>query len=181
MATNYVQIFVDCESIVSGRRDPASQIQMFAAPGTKVLDHQGGYELSIQVNNEDDIQWSVFPKCPRKPGPNTPSYSVLVSATRAWNDSTLLKNWAAYQGAGPIFVYTPDGANIDPGTGDVSIQKKDDFRPFVEAHASLPGRPDSNTQQTEAYTFYIDIYQDGNSTPVVKDYSWDPSVTVFQP
>ena len=185
MATHYVQIFVDVASIVSGVRDPAKQIQMFADSGTTVLANQGGYELSIQVDSGDDIQWSVFPRYPQEPGSRT-TYSVLVSATYAWNNSTLLKNWKAYQGAGPIFVYTEDGEDIAPTTGnnkpiDAPIMVKGDFRPFVEAHASLPGRPDPGSKQQEAYSFYINIYQNDNPKPVVQDYSWDPYVMVVQP
>ncbi|HWO21312.1 MAG TPA: hypothetical protein VNO30_21240 [Kofleriaceae bacterium] len=180
MATHFIQIFVDCDSIASGRKDPASQIQMFADSATTVLANQGGYELSIQVNSGDDIQWSVFPRYPQQPG-TTKSYSVLVSATYAWNDSTLLKNWKAYQGAGPIFVYQTDGEDIAPSSGDAPIVMKGDFRPFVEAHASLPGRPDPGSKQQEAYSFYINIYQGDNPNPVVKDYSWDPYVMVVQP
>jgi hypothetical protein len=185
MATHFVQIFVDCASIVSGKQDPASQIQMFADAATTVLTGQGGYELSIQVNSGDDIQWSVFPRVPQVPG-STKAYSVLVSATYAWNNSTLLKNWKAYQGAGPIFVYKDDGEDIAPTTNinapiDAPIVMKGDFRPFVEAHASLPGRPDSGTKQKEAYTFFINIYENDNPNPVVKDYNWDPFVTVVQP
>lgn len=179
MATHYVQIFVDCESIVGGRRDPASQIQMFADSATTVLANQGGYELSIQVDSGDDIQWSIFPRAAQKAGTGT-TYSVLVSATYAWNNSTLLKNWTAYQGAGPIFVYKNDGENIAPSSGDAPIVMQGDYRPFVEAHASLPGRPDPGTKQQEAYTFYINIYQGDNPNPVVKDYSWDPFVMVVQ-
>lgn len=179
MATHYVQIFVDCESIVSGRRDPASQIQMFADAATTVLANQGGYELSIQVDSGDDIQWSIFPRTPQQAGTST-TYSVLVSATYAWNNSTLLKNWKAYQGSGPIFVYKNDGEDITPASGDAPIVVKGDYRPFVEAHASLPGRPDPGSKQQEAYTFYINIYQGDNPNPVVKDYSWDPFVMVVQ-
>jgi hypothetical protein len=183
MATHFIQIFVDCASIVSGKKDPASQIQMFADAGTTVLANQGGYELSIQVNSGDDIQWSVFPRYPQQPGTTT-TYSVLVSATYAWNNATLLKNWKAYQGAGPIFVYTDDGEDIAPsggGTSDASIMVVGDYRPFVEAHASLPGRPNVGTKQQEAYSFFLNIYQGDNPNPVVKDYSWDPYVMVVQP
>jgi hypothetical protein len=183
MATHFVQIFVDCESIVRGPWDPPSQIQMFADAGTTVLANQGGYELSIQVDSGDDIQWSVFPRVPQVPGSQT-TYSVLVSATYAWNKSTLLKSWKAYQGAGPIFVYQDDGEDIAPTTGngpiDAPIAVKGDFRPFVEAHASLPGRPDIGTKQQEAYSFYLNIYQNDNPNPVVKDYTWDPYVMVVQ-
>ena len=184
MATHHIQIFVDCESIVSGAKDPGSQIQMFADSATTVLANQGGDELSIQVNSGDDIQWSVFPRYPQQPG-TTKAYSVLVSATYAWNDSTLLKNWKAYQGSGPIFVYKDDGEDIAPITGnqtpiDAPIVVQGDFRPFVEAHASLPGRPDPGSKQQEAYSFYINIYQGDNPKPVVQDYSWDPFVMVVQ-
>ena len=183
MATHFIQIFVDCASIVSGKKDPASQIQMFADAGTTVLANQGGYELSIQVNSGDDIQWSVFPRYPQQPGTTT-TYSVLVSATYAWRASTLLKNWKAYQGAGPIFVYKDDGEDIAPSGGgpiDAPIVVAGDYRPFVEAHASLPDRPPPGSKQQEAYSFYLNIYQGDNPNPVVKDYSWDPFVMVVQP
>ena len=179
MATHYVQIFVDCQGIINGPRNPNQQIQMFADSTTRVLAGQGTSELSIQVNSGDDIQWMVYPKAAQLEGSST-YYSALVSATYAWNNATLLKNWTAYQGAGPIFVYQNDGQAITPGSGDAPIVNVGDYRPFIEAHASLPGRPNPGSSQQEAYTFYLNIYQGDNPNPVVKDYSWDPYVTVVQ-
>ncbi|WP_437876848.1 AidA/PixA family protein [Sorangium sp. So ce513] len=178
MATQDVMIIVDCESILKGVRDPASQIFMFADPSI-VLDGQGTDELSIQVNNQDIIRWFVFPKVMQVQG-SEDTYAVLAVGNYAWDKSTLLKEWTAYQGNGSIWTYQNDGVPLTQGQ-DVTTKRVTDYKPYIQANASLPGRPDPGTKQREAYYFYLNIYKGNGNAPAVKDYSWDPYVTVYQP
>ena len=80
-----------------------------------------------------------------------------------------------------VRVYQPDGQTMNQ-SADVTIARMAGYMPYVEAHASLPGRPDPGYKsQPEAYTFYISIYKGNQDTPVVPNYSWDPFVTIVQP
>lgn len=177
---NYVHIFVDCEQIaVNPSADPAKVIQMFASPDIVLDGTNGSNELSIKVYNQDEIRWLIFPK---SPSGSPDIYSVIVDARHDWTTSNaMLTDWQAYQGEMSVRVYDPDGQTMNQDA-DVVVTRKAGFMPYVEAHASLPGRPDPGfTSKPEAYTFFINIYKGDQDTPVVSNYSWDPFVTIVQP
>ncbi|EYF06490.1 AidA/PixA family protein [Chondromyces apiculatus] len=182
MSTIYnVLIVIDCDSIMSGTTDPGKVIQMYADPSIVQKDAngsstQGSYELSIEVQNQDVIRWFMFPK-EVKASDTDQGYTAIVSSDYAWNDAKLLASWTAYDGQGTILIYKPDAQPLPSGT-TATVATVGDYKPYIQAQAVLPGRPDPGTNQQEAYTFYVDIYQ---GTTKVKTYSWDPFVTVTQP
>jgi hypothetical protein len=145
MATQFVHILVDCEAIVLNPNVAgASVIQMFADPKIVQENTNGSCELKIQVNNGDDIRWTVYPKAPSS---SADAYTVIVDARKDWDNtsSAMLKNWAAYQGQMSVPVYNPDGQLMAQDT-PVTVMRMSGYLPYVEAHASFP------TLQQSGYT-----------------------------
>ena len=179
MATQFVHIIVDCEAIALNPNVAAtSVIQMFADPAIVKEDSNGAPDLTIQVNNQDDIRWTIYPKAPSS---SVDAYTVIVDARHAWaGSSAMLKNWAAYQGQTSIPVYNPDG-QLMAQDAQINIMRMSGYLPYVEAHVSLPGnQPPGYTSDDEAYSFYINIYKNDQDKPVAS-YTWDPHVYVHQP
>jgi hypothetical protein len=180
MATQFVHIIVDCEAIALNPNVASSSvIQMFADPTIVKGNSNGSPELAIQVNNQDDIRWTVYPKAPST---SVDDYTVIVDARKDWTDSSsaMLKNWAAYQGQMSIPVYNPDGQIMEQNA-NVNVMRMSGYLPYVEAHASFASNQLSGyTSEPEAYTFYLNIYKNNQDSPVAT-YNWDPYVYVHQP
>ncbi|QUJ68921.1 hypothetical protein KDD30_07550 [Photobacterium sp. GJ3] len=169
-----VEIVIDCESVEHGASG-SSVVQMFSDPSIVLDNSQGSYELSIQVNNDDVIRWSVYPKVTESESGS--HYSVIIDAKHDWNNDTLLKEWTAYQGHTQVFVYDQDAVPMNEFV-DVPVSRQTAYMPFVQANATLPGRPNVGDKQKEAYTFYVNVYKDDT---LIGQINWDPYVTVYQP
>jgi hypothetical protein len=180
MATQFVHILVDCEAIALNPNVAASSvIQMFADPAIAKEDSNGSSDLVIQVNNQDDIRWTIYPKAPSS---SADAYTAIVDARKDWTDtgSAMLKNWAAYQGQMSVPVYNPDG-QLMTQDAKVNVMRMSGYQPYVEAHVSLPGLQQSGyTSDDNTYTFYINIYKNNQDAPVAS-YSWDADLYVYQP
>lgn len=185
---HYIQIFADCQAIENDPKvAPSEAIHMYCNPAILWKDQQGymttngSYELGIKVNRDDEIRWQVFPQVALPPHASEP-YSVIISARHDWEEPTaLLRDWAAHQGHQSIYVYGSDDVSMSQDA-DVSIKRVTGYAPYVSARATFPDRPNPGAlSSTEAYKFWIDIYKGNSSTPIVKDYGWDPYVTIQEP
>ncbi|WP_162941115.1 AidA/PixA family protein [Photobacterium salinisoli] len=170
---NKVEIVIDCEAIENGAQGYQA-VQMFADPSLVIDNSQGSYELSIKVNNGDVIRWAAFPKV--SIAEDGSHYSVLIDAEHEWN-STLIKGWSAYQGNTQVYVYQEDGIPMNDSV-NVPFVRQTAYMPYVQATATLPGRPNPGTQQKAAYTFWVQVFKDDQ---LIKEINWDPYVTAVQP
>ncbi|WP_105168185.1 AidA/PixA family protein [Pseudoalteromonas sp. T1lg23B] len=175
MTIHRVEVVVDCEAVENGASGSRA-VNMYASQDIVLSNSQGSYELSIRVDNDDIIRWSAFPKVVQPEGSNE-NYSVIIDAEHDWNNNTLLKDWTAYQGNMPVYVYERDAIPMRQDQR-VNIERQTAYQPFVQANATLPGRPNPGVSQTEAYTFYVKVYK---GTELIKEINWDPYVTVVQP
>ncbi|WP_440053131.1 hypothetical protein ACSLBF_09250 [Pseudoalteromonas sp. T1lg65] len=175
MAINRIEVVIDCEAIEHGAEISRS-VNMYASPDIVVNNSQGSNELHVQVNNDDILRWYAYPKVVQPEG-SEENYAVIISAKHDWEADTLLKDWTAYQGNMPVYVYSRDAEHMSQDT-DVDTQRVTGYQPFVQATATLPGRPDPGTSREESYSFYVKVYK---GTTLLKEIFWDPHVNVVQP
>ncbi|UTM57366.1 AidA/PixA family protein [Photobacterium sp. CCB-ST2H9] len=169
-----VEIVIDCEAVEHGAQGYQA-VQMFADSDIVIDNSQGSYELSILVNNGDIMRWAAFPKVIESEDGH--HYSVLIDAEHEWNDSTLIKDWTAYQGNTQVFVYESDAIPMSDEV-HLSYQRQTAYQPYVQAEATLPGRPNPGAKQKAAYTFWVKVFKDDTC---IAEINWDPYVTAVQP
>jgi hypothetical protein len=111
-------------------RGPCSR--RVAAPTIVKENSNGSCERKIQVDDGDDIRWTVHPKGPSS---GADACTVIVDARKDWDNtsSAMLRSWAAYQGQMSVPVYSPDGQLMAQDT-PVTVMRMSGYLPHVEVH-----------------------------------------------